>query len=169
MYEAFLICPDLIEAVELNPNAPNLPKGFWFCPKLEWSFSIGPNLMNAVGITTRFQFTSRQCLFSQQRQKRSLKGSDSFAIRGKKEWQNSLRKAFAIDGKINTTPLDCECSHIICPNDENIFPNNGLFASVGDETASLASPCRTLTVTIVTILQEMRLNVKVTFYSYASP
>jgi len=36
----------------------------------------------------------------------SLKGSVYFAITGKKEWQNSLNRAFAVDGKIDTTSLE---------------------------------------------------------------
>jgi len=34
-----------------------------------------------------------------------------------------------------------ECSGILCPNFENFCPNNGQFFSVGDATASPASPC----------------------------
>jgi len=55
--EAFIICPDLIEAVGPYRNAPNLLKCFKFYPKLDWRFLVGPNLMKAVGITTWFQFT----------------------------------------------------------------------------------------------------------------
>ena len=33
---------------------------------------------------------------------------------------------------------------MLCPNVENFCPNNGQFFSVGDATASPASPCRTL-------------------------
>jgi len=40
--------------------------------------------------------------------------------------------------------ITCECSCILCPNFEKFCPNNGLFFSVGDATASPASPCRTL-------------------------
>jgi len=50
--QAFLICPDLIEAVEPYPNAPNLLKCFYFYPKLESIFLVGLNFMKAVGITT---------------------------------------------------------------------------------------------------------------------
>jgi len=39
--------------------------------------------------------------------------------------------------------IACECSCILCPNLENFCPNNGQFFSVGDTTASPASPCRT--------------------------
>jgi len=40
--------------------------------------------------------------------------------------------------------IACECSCILCPNFENFCPNNGQFFSVGDATASPASPRRTL-------------------------
>jgi len=33
--KAFLICPDIMEAVGPYPNAPNLPKCFYFYPKPE--------------------------------------------------------------------------------------------------------------------------------------
>ena len=46
--------------------------------------------------------------------------------------------------KIDTSSLTCECSCILCPKFENFCPNNGQFCSVGDATASPASPCRTL-------------------------
>jgi len=46
--------------------------------------------------------------------------------------------------KIDTSSLACECSCILCPKFENFCPNNGQFCSVGDATASPASPCRTL-------------------------
>jgi len=42
------------------------------------------------------------------------------------------------------TSLSCECSCILCPNFENFCPSNGQFVSVGDATASPASPSRTL-------------------------
>jgi len=32
-------------------------------------------------------------------------GSVYFAVRGKKEWQNSLSKAFAVDGNTDTASL----------------------------------------------------------------
>ena len=51
---------------------------------------------------------------------------------------------FASVWKIDTTSLTCECSCILCPNFENFCPNKGQFFSVGDATASPASPCRTL-------------------------
>ena len=51
---------------------------------------------------------------------------------------------FTLVWKIDTTSLACECSCILCPNFENFCPNNGQFFSVGDATASPASPCRTL-------------------------
>jgi len=43
--------------------------------------------------------------------------------------------------------ITCECSCILRPNFENFCPNNGQFVSVGDATASPASPCRTLIAT----------------------
>jgi len=51
---------------------------------------------------------------------------------------------FASVWKIGTTSLRCECSCILCPNFQNFCPNNGQFFSVGDATASPASPCRAL-------------------------
>jgi len=91
--------------------------------------------MKALGITTSFQFTQRQCPFWHQ---------------GQKWWQNSLRlfcrigHYFALVGKIDTISVKCECRCIICPNVENFCPNNGQFFSIGDATAFPASPCRTL-------------------------
>jgi len=35
-----------------------------------------------------------------------------------KKWQNSFSRALAVDGKITTTSLECECRCIICPNVE---------------------------------------------------
>jgi len=37
-----------------------------------------------------------------------LKGSIYFAIRGKKEWQNNLSRAIAVDDEVDTTSLKCE-------------------------------------------------------------
>ena len=71
-------------------------------------------------------------------------GSVYFAVRGKKEWQNSLSKAFAVDGNTDTASLKWECSCIICPNIQNFCPKNSQFYVVGDATVSPASPCRTL-------------------------
>ena len=51
---------------------------------------------------------------------------------------------FASVWKTDTTLLTCECYYITCPNFENFCPNNGQFFSVGNATASPASPCRTL-------------------------
>ena len=68
-------------------------------------------------------------------------GSVYFSVRGKKEWLNSLSKAFVVDGNTNTTTLKCKCSCIICPNVQNFCPKNGQFCIVGGETAS---PCHTL-------------------------
>jgi len=79
----------------------------------------------------------------------SLKCSVYFAVKAK-EWQNSLRlfcrfgHYFALVGKIGVISFTCECSCILCPNVENFCLNNGQFFSIGDATASLASPCRTL-------------------------
>jgi len=73
-----------------------------------------------------------------------LSDSVYFAVRGKKEWQSSLSKAFAVDGNTDNTSLKCECSCIICPNVQNFCPKNTQFSIVRDATASPASPCRTL-------------------------
>ena len=70
-----------------------------------------------------------------------------------KKWQNSLSRGFAVDGKIDTTSLKYGCSCIICPNAENFCLNNGQFQNVGDATASAASPCCTLMVGSVKLLQ----------------
>jgi len=43
----------------------------------------------------------------------------------------------------------CECSCILSPHFENFCPNNGQIFSVGDATASPASPCRTLMSTMI--------------------
>jgi len=51
---------------------------------------------------------------------------------------------FALVGKIDTNSLIYERSCTLCPNVENFCPNNGQFFSVGDATASPASPCRKL-------------------------
>jgi len=73
----------------------------------------------------------------------TLKGSVYFAIRGKKELQNSLRLFlvlaivlpliyyFASVWKIDTTSLTCECSCILCSNFENLCPNNAYFSALG--------------------------------------
>ena len=76
-----------------------------------------------------------------------IPGSVYFAIRGKK-WQNNLSRGFVVDGKVDTTSLKCErsCIFVICQNVENFCPNNGQLSSVGDVTASPASPYRTLMV-----------------------
>jgi len=58
---------------------------------------------------------------------------------------------FAFVWKISTTSLTCECSCILCPNFENFCPNNGQFFSVGDATASSASPCHTLMTTSISL------------------
>ena len=71
-------------------------------------------------------------------------GSVYFAVRGKKEWENSLSKAFAVDGNTDTSSLKCEYSCIIFQNVQNFCPKNGQFSMVGDAIASPASPCRTL-------------------------
>jgi len=61
----------------------------------------------------------------------SLKGNVYFAIRSKKEWQNSPRlfcrfgHYFALVGKIDSISLTFECSCILCPNVENFCPNIG--------------------------------------------
>jgi len=73
-------------------------------------------------------------------------GTVCFAHRVKKEWQNNLSKAFAMDGNTDNTSLKCECSCTICPNIQKFCPKNGQFSIVGDATASPASPCRTLVV-----------------------
>jgi len=52
LIEAFLICPNLIEAVVPYPNAPILLKCLSFYPKRYLSFLVGSNSMEAVGITT---------------------------------------------------------------------------------------------------------------------
>ena len=71
-------------------------------------------------------------------------GTVYFSVRGKKEWQNNLSKAFAVDGNTENTSLKCECSCIICPNVQNFCPKNGQFSMVGDVITSPASPCCTL-------------------------
>jgi len=40
--------------------------------------------------------------------------------------------------------ITCECSCVFCPNFQFFCSSNGQFFSVGDATASPASPCRTL-------------------------
>jgi len=40
--------------------------------------------------------------------------------------------------------IACEWSYILCPNFETFSQNNGQFFSVGDATASPASPCHML-------------------------
>jgi len=66
------------------------------------------------------------------------------AIRGKKDWQNSLRlfcrfhhyfavdivHYFAIVGKIDIISFERECSYTLCPNIVNFCPNNGQFFSL---------------------------------------
>jgi len=86
--------------------------------------------------------------------------SDSvyFAVRGKREWQNSLSKALAIDGNTDNTSLKCECSCIIWPNVQIFCPKNGQFSIVGDVTAPPASPCRTLMHVIVQIFSLLSVN-----------
>jgi len=71
-------------------------------------------------------------------------GSVSFAVRGKKEWQNRLSRAFAVDGNTDNASHKCESSCIICPNVQNFCPKHSQPPIVGDATASPASPCRTL-------------------------
>ena len=75
---------------------------------------------------------------------------------GAKKWQSSARlfcrfgHHFALVGKIDTNSPICECRCILCPNVENVCPNNGQFFSVGVATTSPASPCRTLMVRFTT-------------------
>ena len=86
---------------------------------------------------------SRQCLFCHQGQKRMAKQFQTILP----FWLLFCRwfgYYFALVWKIDTTSLTCECSCMLCPNFENFCPNNGQFFSVGDATASPASPCRTL-------------------------
>jgi len=51
---------------------------------------------------------------------------------------------FCLSLKIDANSLTSEGSCILCPNLKKFCPNNGQFFSVGDATASPASPCRTL-------------------------
>ena len=94
---------------------PNLPKT-WM-KVFSW-----PKFEKAVAITTWFQFSQGQFLFHCQ---------------GQKEWQNSLRlfcrfgHYFALVGKIDTTPLTCECSCILCPNVENLARIMANFSALG--------------------------------------
>jgi len=82
----------------------------------------------------------------------SLKGSVDFAIRGRKEWQNTLRfichfdhdfaldlAIFALVGETDTTSLACEYSCILSPNAESFWPKSGQFFSFGDATTFAAS------------------------------
>jgi len=48
--------------------------------------------------------------------------------------------------------ITCECSCILCPNFEIFCSNNGQFFSVGDATASPASPCHMLMVACVWVV-----------------
>ena len=64
---------------------------------------------------------------------------------------------FALIWKIDTTSLTQECSCILSPNFENFCPNNGQFFSVGDATASPASPFRTLMDLIITFSDSLDL------------
>ena len=92
-HEAFLICPDIIQAVETYPNDPYLPNVFNFTQNLNDIFLIGSNLMKTVGIPKwlwlEFQMILEVTILPS--------GSVYFATRGNKEWQNSLNKVFAID------------------------------------------------------------------------
>ena len=58
------------------PKCSYFTQMFLILPKTLLKILVGPNVMKATRITTWFQFTQGQCLF---------------AIKGKKEWQNSLR------------------------------------------------------------------------------
>jgi len=72
-------------------------------------------------------------------------GTVNFAVRGKKDWENSLSKLCRWwQHRKYSTSLKCECSCIICPNVQTSCPKNGQFSIVGDVIASPASPCRTL-------------------------
>jgi len=51
---------------------------------------------------------------------------------------------FCLSWENNTTTIICECSCIICPNVENVCPNNDKFYSVGNGIASPASPSHML-------------------------
>ena len=78
----------------------------------------------------------------------SLKGSVYFAIRGKREWQNSLRLLiwllFCRNLQNRHCLITCECSCILCPNFQIFWTNNCQFFSIRDVTASPASPCHAL-------------------------
>jgi len=99
--------------------------------------------VKAVGINTWFQFTQGQCLCHQ--------GQKTFWL----IFCHWFGYYFASVEKINTTSLTRECSCILCPNVENFCPNNGHFFSVGDATASPASPCHTLV--SYSLLKKLRL------------
>jgi len=55
------------------------------------------------------------------------------------------------------SPFTCECSCILCPKFEKFCPNYGRFFSVGDATASPASPCRTLVFALAILTYDARM------------
>jgi len=71
-------------------------------------------------------------------------------------------------GNIDTVSLKRECSWKICPNVQNFCPNNGQFYSVGDATASPASPWRTLMLWISIVSSRIVLGVKFNFNEKAT-
>jgi len=64
-------------------------------------------------------------------------GSVYFAVRRKKEWQNSLSKAFSVDDNTDTTSLDVNVAVQFAQIFKIFARKNGQFSIVGDATASL--------------------------------
>jgi len=120
------------------PKCSYFTKFFQILPKTLDQFDlVGPNLMKAAGITTWFHFTQGQCLFCHQRQKIIVWAVLAIIL-------PVIWLLFCLHLENRFYLIECECSCILCPNFENFCPKNGQFFIVGDATASLASPCRTL-------------------------
>ena len=110
--------------------------------------------MKAAGITTWFQFTQGSIYFAIREKKNGKIVSDYFAVSAIILPLIWLLLCLSLE---NRHYLTCECSCILCPNFENVCPNNGQFFSVGDATASPASPSHTLMLKAIKTLDQGRI------------
>jgi len=134
-----------------NWSCLTLPKCFKFTqmfriyPKLEWRFLVGPIWWKLLELPNDSNPLERSVYFAIMVKKNGKIVSDFFAVSA--IILPLIWSLFCLSWEIDTTSLTCQCSYILCPNVKNFCLNNDQFFSVGDATASPASPCRTFMAT----------------------
>jgi len=145
LIEAFLICPDLIEAVGPYPNVPIVLKCFLILPNKLLNFCIWPKFDEGCWNYHMIPIHSRAVFILPSGAKKNGKiVSDYFAVFAIIFPLIWLLFCLSLENRHNL--IACECSCILCPNFENFCPNNGQYFSIGDATAS---PCHTLMLVVI--------------------